>query len=432
MSRDFLGRMIGNGLVGQLIQQIWEIEVNLEGESESQNRKDLQNQMQNQVKKLWEETLSTTPQWPTWNELAAGIYQALESLPIQKPVAPDIFRDFWKNYVHDTLAQGDYLNQQIQQLGLEAVWHTLTNIESPVAKLSELIFPWIYITFYFKLAEPVLTRDDVSFYILDVPVRKDKIFSMPMIASTSWKGNLRWTATKQLVDWWEELDEKEKKSEQKIQTFAQQRLRLTKLFGTEKGEENGISGLKPYLNQAGGDQAKKLYQQMLTKHLIKSDVIEDRLVDESLSGSLYTFPTFFTSIDLEIINPHSRVSRAGERPVLLEIIPAGASGAIGCFGLLYVPIYLVGQLPEVVKRETAEDLNLITRALIDMFTIYGFSAKKTSGFGVAEATLPRSGKVYLKDRPQPYAFETLTPIKGKKDLQGTVDIIIAEILGGKQ
>ncbi len=47
------------------------------------------------------------------------------------------------------------------------------------------------IRFTFTLRKPYLSRDDTDWYILDNPVRKDKVFSLPLVASTGWKGMLR-------------------------------------------------------------------------------------------------------------------------------------------------------------------------------------------------------------------------------------------------
>src|SRR6266487_487681 len=45
--------------------------------------------------------------------------------------------------------------------------------------------------FAFTLAQPYISRDEQDFYIIDNPVRKDKILKLPYVASTSWKGSLR-------------------------------------------------------------------------------------------------------------------------------------------------------------------------------------------------------------------------------------------------
>lgn len=77
----------------------------------------------------------------------------------------------------------------------------------------------------------------------------------------------------------------------------------------------------------------------------------------------------------EVINPHDRATRAGKLPIYFESVPAGAEGV---FSLLYVPF-------DDVEQETAQaELTLIAVAIKEMMLTYGFSAKKSSGFGEAE------------------------------------------------
>ena len=47
------------------------------------------------------------------------------------------------------------------------------------------------IQFTFTLAQSYISRDEQNFYIIDNPVRKDKIFGLPYVAPSSWKGSLR-------------------------------------------------------------------------------------------------------------------------------------------------------------------------------------------------------------------------------------------------
>jgi CRISPR-associated protein Cmr2 len=93
------------------------------------------------------------------------------------------------------------------------------------------------------------------------------------------------------------------------------------------------------------------------------------------------YPTFFTQTGLEIINPHDRKTKVGKNPILFESVPQDEQGT---FTLLYVPFDRVGQDPDWTRQELAEDLPVLVRGLQAMFCIYGFSAKRTSGFGLAE------------------------------------------------
>lgn len=98
------------------------------------------------------------------------------------------------------------------------------------------------------------------------------------------------------------------------------------------------------------------------------------------SGRLYFYPTFFSNIDekkrLEVINPHDRAKGTSKRgPIPLECVPVGA---LGDLVILYVPF------GKVEEKEVAEDLKLVVAGVEAMLTIYGFGAKPSSGFGVAE------------------------------------------------
>jgi hypothetical protein len=141
-----------------------------------------------------------------------------------------------------------------------------------------------------------------------------------MVRSTSWKGNL-YSALWQLGH--------DKQDDEQMQ----------RLFGEIRGEEGGRA------------------------------------------GRLFFYPTFFTQTSLEIINPHDRKRRVGKNPILFESVPAGARGT---FTLLYVPFDLIGKDENEIQNQALADLQLVAEGLKEMFLTYGFSAKRTSGYGVAE------------------------------------------------
>ncbi len=97
------------------------------------------------------------------------------------------------------------------------------------------------------------------------------------------------------------------------------------------------------------------------------------------AGRLEFYPSFFYRIGLEIINPHDRARRVGKNPILLECVPAGAQGT---FSLLYVPFDLIGQADAV--QQAQEDLQRVAEAVREMMLTYGFSAKRSSGYGTAK------------------------------------------------
>ena len=230
------------------------------------------------------------------------------------------FRTTWqeKNRKVDCL-------QELGKLWREGSRYYRDIFESPEINLTILPPYSSFIRFTFTLAQPYISRDEQDFYIIDNPVRKDKIFGLPYVASTSWKGSLRaalWHA-----------EDKEKSDS------------IRHLFGNEKGAED-----------------PKDFQ----------------------SGCLYFYPTFFTSKSLEIINPQDRKRRAGEKPIPFESVPKDTTGV---FTLLYIPFDLIGKDEQETRKQIGRELQIVTKGLQAMFRIHGFGAKTNSGFGLAKESL---------------------------------------------
>lgn len=200
--------------------------------------------------------------------------------------------------------------------------------------------------FKFTLSQPYISKDEQDFYIIDNPVRKDKVFGFPYVASTSWKGSLRAALWK--------LEAKENHPH------------IIHLFGARKKPED---------------------QQDLQ------------------AGCLYFFPTFFDKMGLEVINPQNRTTRAGENPIPIETVPPSA---IGTFTLLYVPFDLVGKDDKTICKQVAEELQLLARGLEAMFRLYGFGAKTSSGFGLAQENI--IGTLQLRMRENAIQETTKTAI----------------------
>jgi len=228
-----------------------------------------------------------------------------------------------------------------------------------------------FLQFTFTLARPWISKDDAPFYVTESvnPVRKDKVFKVPTMSAASWKGLLRWTAMHTRLAL--------QKDQLTADQFAQERFIQTLLFGDEKGEEPGqTKDFAAYLD-ALNPEARQDYERLLRDHYKLSS--DDPLLHHS--GRLMFYPTFFNLIDVEVINPHSRETRAGTHPIYLECVPIGAEGT---FSLLYVPFDLISKDEAQTKMQALADLKLVSEGLQAMFLTYGFSAKRTSGYGVAE------------------------------------------------
>jgi len=252
----------------------------------------------------------------------------------------------------------------------------------------------------FELARPYLSRDDDAFYIIDNPVRKDKVFKVPFVAPTSWKGSLRAVATQGLLDVFARLlpaeppaDEAERKA--LLPKLWEERARRVVLFGNEKQNDADFFNkwLAPRLFPAPPGENDKERRKRLKKEVERLDkAFEKYLKDngyrtekiEGRQGQLFCFPTFFNQIGLEMINPHDRERRVGKNPILFECVPAGA---VGTFRLLYVPYDFPGEVTPDETRLRAQiqaDLPLVAETVCDLLTVYGFGAKTSSGFGVAD------------------------------------------------
>lgn len=201
-----------------------------------------------------------------------------------------------------------------------STWEAIAGPAPDLHLLPPLSF---YLQLTFTLAKPYLSRDDNAFYIIDNPIVRDRVYGLPMVRPTAWKGNLH-AALWQLG--------RDRAANQRLQ----------RLFGETRGDEEGQA------------------------------------------GRLRFFPTFFTRTGLEVINPHDRDRRVGKNPILLESVPVGASGT---FTVLYAPLDRAGEDEWDTGREVADDLQLLAEGVRAMMTVYGFSAKRSSGFGVAEDRL---------------------------------------------
>lgn len=98
------------------------------------------------------------------------------------------------------------------------------------------------------------------------------------------------------------------------------------------------------------------------------------------AGRLHFFPTFFTAdVQREVVTPLKRGTRTPARgPLDIEVVPRGSTGT---FCLLYLPH---PRGPAWSPGQIADDLEAVAPALKVMFLDYGFSAKKTAGWGVVE------------------------------------------------
>lgn len=249
-------------------------------------------------------------------------------------------------------------------------------------------FPHFFvIQFKFILKKSFMSKDDQDFYIIDNPIRKEKIFKIPEIAASSWKGNLRKSIINRLLEeiYFKVSDSVElstNRIESIINSSTKKRSQQVVIFGTETEQ------IKKYLVKEFSKIFKISEEQMNIK--FENILLSLNRQNESGptgQGRLTFFPSFLDKMDLEVINPHDRNRKVGTLPIYFECAPVGSKGT---FSLLYFPFDRIGRedagngFELSLEEEMTQDLRTICRGIRDMFTKYGFGAKTSSGFGNAD------------------------------------------------
>jgi len=252
------------------------------------------------------------------------------------------------------------------------------------------------------LASPFYSRDDIPFYVIDNPLRVDKVFGVPFTAAPAWKGSLRWTMMK------EHLEPVEKNPEQ----FARRRLQHCLLFGTEKGLETNPSGWAAHLDRLGGKEAQDAFRRQV-KDLFSAGKGTQQFEETAHTvGMLHFFPTFWDKVEMAVLNPHDRKYKAGKNPIYYEVVPRGAGGI---FRLLYVPLHHLEKTQDKKRiYEAICDLKAVAAALGALLLKYGFSAKKSLGWGVVQDSWEQSrGNLCLQGLDSPVCFGCFSELEEK-------------------
>ena len=330
-------------------------------------------EQENKLKKLWNQIACTSQfRYSQWKALSAYYFEE------EKNKKSNINTPVLKRYIKSGSAKIKIDIEYCQSNTL------LEMFETPKINKLDIFPPYsFFLTFAFTLAKPFISRDDEVFYICENPVKKDKIFKVPMISGSAWKGSLRWSAGKQL-----EIDKD-------ISRKLKKRMRLLRLFGHE-------------------NESEKLYYDLLMpdqQENFRKAVLNETNKEGLRKGRLNFYSTFFDSIRLEVINPHSRKTKAGTLPIYIESAP---EGTIGIFSLLYVPFDLMGRAETEIRAQAADDLCMVAQGLNDMFTLYGFGAKTSSGYGVAEEMLRDNGRLLVKAKDPAEKTKIEIPVEPKE------------------
>jgi len=179
--------------------------------------------------------------------------------------------------------------------------------------------------------------------ITENPIVRDRFTGLPMVKPSTWKGHLRFAAGM--------VEDADFKNKEEI---------IRRLFGSASGDDDGTK------------------------------------------GRLYFYPTFFTDEPKkDVITPLKRDTRTPSKgPISLEVM----DNAKGNFHLLYFP-YPKGEDHD--EKQVDEDLKFLAESLRMMFYTYGFSAKKSSGFGVVEKLEEGEVQVFCNGMDRKVLFSDL-------------------------
>ena len=195
-----------------------------------------------------------------------------------------------------------------------------------------LLRNWLALTVTFQLQAPWFSKDDLPFHVLDNPVHRDHVFGAPFMPASSWKGLLRWAARMK-------------------------------------------TGLLAHL-EANNNTLNDWHDSTELVHLFGN---ERDGSEHFQRGALAFRPTWFDKVGFEVINPHDRAKKAGTKPILYEVVPSGATGTLN---VLYAPA--PGTAAAGIDPQNA--MRLLCDSVESLITEYGFSAKRTSGWGIATIT----------------------------------------------
>ena len=156
----------------------------------------------------------------------------------------------------------------------------------------------------------------------------------------------------------------------------EERAKIVRLFGNEK---DYVETVLDYMfdKRYQPDNPEKTVSKEFFEYLLSKKYVNKNGYGK---GRLIFYSTFFNGIDLDVIAPHKRTTKTVKVPILFETVPENSKGT---FTLIYVPFDIIHD-KERLKKEVPEDLKLLKKVIPKMMLEYGFSAKKTSGYGVVD------------------------------------------------
>ncbi len=266
-----------------------------------------------------------------------------------------------------------------------------SNIKNLIDKLPQYSFAiWVK----FNLIAPYFSKDDDEFYIIQNPVLKEKVFKIPMVRGSSWKGALA-GAFKKLLNEENESSKRKEIIESYLRIFGagSENIKVIEEYLREKSKnlkefkdkilefmlfELGIKVNKGLIDNIKNSSDEQALLEELKKQ-ISSKIQKSNLPIEfqTHKGRAIFYPTYFDKLSLEIINPHDRRKRAGTVPIHYEVVPKDTEGILQ---IIYIPFDGILKSDDELKSEAEEDLKILCKA-IEKLADEGIGAKTKLGWG---------------------------------------------------
>ena len=243
------------------------------------------------------------------------------------------------------------------------------------------LIPYSFILYgKIKLQSPYFSKDDDEFYLIQNPCLKDKAFKVPMARGSGWKGAIA-KAGKDLINedfsWFSSY----------VRIFGTGSEEYGKLIeGLEKNKGITKILIKYLLFELGKKLTKddietiknnpQDYLKNLNKNFTKQDIGKTMFLNIHRGRAIF-YPTFFDTLSLEIINPHSRKTRAGTNPIHYEVVPENTEGILQ---IVYIPHDGILTENSKLKEEVEKDIYFLTKC-IEKTAKNGIGAKTKLGWG---------------------------------------------------
>ena len=262
-------------------------------------------------------------------------------------------------------------------LNIETISGIIPNNE--LSKTVQKLIPYSFILqAKIKLTAPYFSHDDDDFYLIQNPCLKEKVYKVPMIRGSGWKGAIA-RVGKELIN------EDFKWFSSYVRVFGtgsdEYRKLIDKIAQDRDFKENLIKyllfELGKKLTKDDIDQINDNPEDYLKKLSMNKSDFKDMPYLQVHKGRAIFYPTYFNRLSLEIINPHNRKTRAGTKPIHYEVVPKGTDGTLQ---IVYIPHDGILAEDEDMKKQVKKDIEFLTQCIEKVADI-GIGAKAKLGWG---------------------------------------------------